>query len=252
MTIWKLAILEDNQELLEDRKRNLQVIENVEVVASADNSVDFLRQVREIKPDAILVDIDLKNDSMNGLDIAYKLNLPVLFVSSENAKHIKDIENLKLEHELIVDHITKPFTENAFIKTVKRFIKDIYIHNAAEFKFNEDQTRQGYKYDSIVFLSADKMEGSESNNKMVYFNNQPPKKLIDFSFKKMEDKGFQSHHFLTIHRSFRVNKRHIKRYDRERFVIIVDAYSSAGKLEEKQLPVSENFRPEIKKHIKPL
>jgi hypothetical protein len=35
-------------------------------------------------------------------------------------------------------------------------------------------------------------------------------------------------------------------------VIIVDAYSSAGKLEEKQLPVSENFRPEIKKHIKPL
>ena len=133
MTIWKLAILEDNQELLEDRKRNLQVIENVEVVASADNSVDFLKQVREIKPDAILVDIDLKNDSMNGLDRAYKLNLPVLFVSSENAKHIKDIENLKLEHELIVDHITKPFTENAFIKTVKRFIKDIYIHNAAEF-----------------------------------------------------------------------------------------------------------------------
>jgi DNA-binding LytR/AlgR family response regulator len=253
MKVWKLAILEDNQELLEDRKRNLQAIENVQVVASAHSSADFLKQVRETKPDAILVDIDLKNDSMNGLDIAYKLNLPVLFVSSENAKHIKDLENLKLEHDLIVDHITKPFTETAFIKTVQRFIKDIYIRNAAEFKLNENQTRQGYKYDSIVFLSADKMEGSESNNKMIYFNDQPPRKLVDFSFKTMEEKGFHPHHFLTIHRSFRVNKRHIKRYDRERFVIIVDAYSSStGKLEEKQLPVSENFRSEVKKHLKPL
>jgi DNA-binding LytR/AlgR family response regulator len=252
MKIWKLAILEDNQELLEDRKRNLQGIENALVVAASDNSADFLKQVRETKPDAILVDIDLKNDSMNGLDIAYKLNLPVLFVSSENAKHIKDFENLKLEHDLIVDHITKPFTDKAFIKTVERFIKDIYIRNAAEFKINENQTRQGYAYDSIDFLSADKMEGSESNNKMIYFNNQPPKKLIDFSFKKMEDNGFHPQHFLTIHRSFRVNKRHIKHFDRERFVIIVEAYSSKGNLEEKQLPVSENFRSEVKKHLKTL
>lgn len=252
MKIWKLAVLEDDQELLEDRKRNLQRIENVIVVAASYNSADFLKQVRETNPDAILVDIDLKNDSMSGLDIAYKLNLPVLFASSENARHIKDFENLKLEHDLIVDHITKPFTDNVFIKTVQRFIKDIYIRNAVEFKLIEHQTRQGYAYDSIVYLSADKMEGSESNNKMIYFNDQPPKKLIDFSFKTMEDRGFHSQHFLTIHRSFRVNKRHIKRFDRESSVIFVDAYSSKGNLEEKQLPVSENYFSEVKKHLKPL
>jgi DNA-binding LytR/AlgR family response regulator len=252
MKIWKLAILEDNDELLEDRKRNLESIEHACVVAASNNSTDFLRQVRETKPDAILVDIDLRNDSMNGLDIAYKLNLPVLFVSSDNPRHIKDLENLKLEHDLIVDHITKPFTDKAFIKTVERFIKDIYIRNAAEYKFQESQTRQGYHYDKIVFLSADKMEGSESNNKMIYFNDQPPKKLIDFSFKNMENHGFHPHHFLTIHRSFRVNKRHIKHYDKERFVIIVDAYSSTGKLEEKKLPVSENYRVEVRKYFKTL
>ncbi len=251
MKIWKLALLEDNIELLEDRKKNLACIENVSVVVASNNSTDFLKNVRETKPDAILVDIELKNDSMSGLDIAYKLNLPVLFVSSENARHIKDLEHLKLEHDLVVDHITKPFTDNAFIKSVRRFINDLNIQNVAEFKLNESHTRQGFPYDSIVFLSADKMEGSESNNKMIYFNDQLPKKLIDFSFKKMEDHGFHPHHFLTIHRSFRVNKRNIKRYDRERFMIIVDAYSSTGKLEEKQLPVSENFRTEVKKLIKP-
>lgn len=252
MKIWKLAILEDNRELLEDRKRNLESIENVRVVSASDKSTDFLNQIRESKPEAILVDIDLREDSMTGMDIAYKLNLPVLFVSSDNAHHIKDIENLKLENDLIVDHITKPFTDSTFIKTVQRFIKDIYIHNASEYKFQENQTRQGFFYDSIVFLSADKMHGSESNNKMIYFNNQLPKKLVDFSFKKMEDNGFHTHHFLTVHRSFRVNKRHVKHYNRERNVILVDAVSSTGKLEEKEIPVSENYRVEVRKGLKSL
>ena len=250
MTIWKLALLEDNKELLNDRKKNLETIDNVKVVAWATNSEEFLSKVNETKPDAILVDIDLNGDSMNGLDVAYKLNLPVLFVSSENAKHIKDIENLKRDQDLIVDHITKPFSDATFIKTVQRFVKDIYIRNAAEFKLLESHTRNGLPYDSIVFMSADKMEGSESNNKLIYFNNQPHKKLIDFSFSKMENHGFHSSHFLTIHRSFRVNKRNVKKYDHTRFIVVVDAFSSTGKLEEKYLPVSENYRSEIRKYFK--
>lgn len=247
MTIWKIALLEDNIEFLLDRIRNLESIEQVKVVAHATNSEKFLELVKQTKPDAIQVDIELKNDSMSGLDIAYKLNLPVLFVSSENAKHIKDIEHLRIEQDIVVDHITKPFTENAYIKGVHRFIKDLYIRNASEFKINSNHTGTGIPYDSIVFLTSDKMEGSESNNKMIYFNNQPPKKLVDFSFTKMSEKGFQTSHFITIHRSFRVNIKHIKKYDHLKFVVEVEAYSSKGKLELKKLPVSENFRPAIRK-----
>lgn len=247
MTIWKLALLEDNLDFLQDRIRNLESIEHVKVVGSATNSNDFLKLVQQTNPDAILVDIELHNDSMSGLDIAYKLNLPVLFVSSENAKHIKDLEHLKIEQDLVVDHITKPFTESAFLKSVHRFVKDIYIRNASEFKMNLKQTRNGIPYETIVFLSSDKMEGSESNNKMIYFNNQPPKKLVDFSFSKMEEKGFHPNQFVTIHRSFRVNIQQIKRYDQSKFVVEVEAVSSTGKLELKALPVSENFRPAVRK-----
>ena len=36
MTIWKLALLEDNKELLNDRKKNLETIDNVKVVAPSE------------------------------------------------------------------------------------------------------------------------------------------------------------------------------------------------------------------------
>lgn len=55
MKVWKLAILEDNQELLDDRKRNLEKIDNVKVVASAANSVDFLQQIRETKENKLIL-----------------------------------------------------------------------------------------------------------------------------------------------------------------------------------------------------
>jgi hypothetical protein len=41
----------------------------------------------------------------------------------------------------------------------------------------------------------------------------PSEKLIDFSFTKMEEKGLYSTQFVTIHKSFRVNKKYISKYD---------------------------------------
>ncbi len=184
---------------------------------------------------------------MTGLDIAFKLKLPVLFVSNENGRHIKDFESLKRDYDLIVDHITKPFSNEDFIKTVKLFIKDIYIRKDSEFKLPKDKTKTGIPYESIVFISSDKMEGSESNNKMIYFNDRLPQKLIDFSFSSMEKNGFDPTNFIKIHRSFRVNKNNIKNIDKSKNTVVIVAYSSSGKIEEKHLPISENYRSEIKK-----
>ena len=250
MSIWKLALLEDNLAFLKDRMRDLETLENVKVVASATNSIDFLQQVELTNPDAILVDIELRNDSMNGLDIAYKLNLPVLFVSSENAQHIKQIEHLKLEQELVVEHLTKPFTVKDFKKCVTRFLKDVKTAQRRVFKYKSKDSNRTVEFDSIVFLSSDKMEGSESNNKMIYFSNQLPDKLIDFSFSKMEERGFDKSEYITIHRSFRVNKNKIIRYDYSKSIVVVEYFSKQGKLEHKELEISENYRSIIREIMK--
>lgn len=250
MSIWKLALLEDNLAFLQDRLRDLETLENVKVVAAATNSSEFLKEVERTKPDAILVDIELRNDSMNGLDVAYKLNLPVLFVSSENAKHIKQIEHLKFEQELVVEHITKPFTAKDFLKSVSRFLKDVKTAQQRFFKYRSKDSDRIVEFDAIVFLSSDKMEGSESNNKMIYFTNQLPDKLIDFSFSKMEERGFDTSQYITIHRSFRVNKNKIIRYDYSKSIVVVEFLTKHGKLEHKELDISENYRSTIREIMK--
>ena len=55
---------------------------------------------------------------MKGMEMAFKLKITVLFVSSDTSKYIKVIEKLKSEYDLCVDHITKPFTEKEFLKTI--------------------------------------------------------------------------------------------------------------------------------------
>jgi DNA-binding LytR/AlgR family response regulator len=250
MAIWKLALLEDNPDLLQDRILDLEKMDDVMVVAHATNSSDFLKQVAQTNPDAILLDIELRNDSMNGLDIAYKLNLPVLFVSSENAKHIKQLEHLKLEQDLVVDHITKPFTSKDFTKSVTRFLKDLKIAQPKLFKYKSKDTYRSVEFDSIVFLMSDKMEGSESNNKMIHFKNSPPDKLIDFSFSKMEDLGFDKSQFIKIHRSFRVNKNKIIRFDFSKSIVVVKYHSKNGKQEEIELEISENYRSAVREILK--
>ena len=78
---FKVAILEDSKLLLKDLKQNLEATGLVEVVAWASSSDEFFTKLNDCRPEAVLMDIDLAGESITGIDIANKLQLPVLFVS---------------------------------------------------------------------------------------------------------------------------------------------------------------------------
>jgi len=241
----KVAILEDNKDQLKDRKLNLEESGLANVVVWATNSSEFFEKVNQEKPDALLLDIELgNNDSMSGLDVAYKLKLPVMFVSGYNAANLTKIENLNREFDFTVEHITKPFTDAEFIKTATRFLREVGEQLLSSFVYLDfkDTKRNKIAVDSIVYLCTDKANGSESNNKLIYFTDKKPEILIDFSFSKMELFGFNKNKFLTVHRSFIVNEKHIKSYKKSTHEIEVEFYNSAGKPERKLLRVSENFK----------
>lgn len=241
----KVGILEDNPSLLKDHKQNLEATELVEVVAFATNSTDFLSNEKTSKADALLLDIDLGGGSnMNGLEVAYKLKLPVLFVSGHNAANLKEIEKLESEFDLIVDHITKPFTEKEFLKKATKFLNEVLESIESKFivlDFEEDKHCK-IPIDTIVYLESDTGKSGASNNKRIYFTNKKPQLLFDFSFSKMTEKGFSKNKFLTVHRSYVVNEKHIKSYKKSTHEIEVEVFTSTGKKELKRLKVSENFK----------
>lgn len=243
----KVALLEDNKDQLKDRKINLEENGLAKVVVWSTNSSDFIEKVNNEKPDALLLDIDLGNDSMTGLDVAYKLKLPVMFVSGHNAKNLKDIESLQREFDFPVEHITKPFTDKDFIKTATRFLKEVNEQLKAAFIYLDfkDSKKNKIATDSIVYLESETGNSGASNNKRIYFTNRKPETLFDFSFSKMESQGFDNNLFVQTHKSFRVNAEKIKRYNNNH-TVDVEVMNENGKKEVKQIPVSENYQKPIK------
>lgn len=249
----KAALLDDNKTQLDHYTEILKNSGLVTILFSATNSDEFITNFKTQKPDLILVDIQLGNDSMTGIEVAYKLKTPVLFVSSNTKEYIKDIENLKRDYSICVDHITKPFTDTDFLKTTQRFLKEIELFANQEFVYLDfnDKKRNKILLDSIVYLNTSKSNGSISGNKQIFFTDNEFKTLIDFSFKtSMEEKGLTKNQFIEISKSCRVNKNHIKNFDKKNYTIEVDVFDKKTFSKTIILDISENYFSDIKKLLK--
>ena len=248
---YRIALLEDNTKQLEKLESYLRTISNVEVVLKSKTSDHFFNQFGSVHPDILIADLDLGNDSMIGIEVAQEIKIPVFFASNNTEKFVRSIEQLKRDAEICVDHITEPFKEEEFIKSFKRFLQEVAFFNSFQYvylDFNKTK-RNAIAIHEIVYLCADKMAGSESNNKQIHFINRSAENLIDFSFSKMEDKGFLKTQFVTIHKSFRVNKKYIKCYHKKDEEIEITIYDGSGKTKSHRLPVSENYHMVIKKEF---
>lgn len=252
MNLLRAALLDDNKEQLKKNQQLLEASGLVSVVLSSSTSESFLIEVKKAQPEVLFLDLNLGDSYMTGMEVAYELKLPVLFVSSNTAQYIKEIEKLKRDFDLCVDHLTKPFSEDDFIKTTQRFLKEVHFfkkENHVQLDFGSNK-RNRINIDDIVYLSSDKANGAESNNKLIHFINRKSENLIDFSFTKMEEKGLLKSQFITIHKSFRVNKIHIKHFDKKTVKIEVEVFHPIQKTEIIQLPVSENYFTEVKHYKK--
>ena len=248
---YRIALLEDNSKLLERLAEYILKIQNVEIVLKSKNSDDFFEQLKNKHIEILLADLDLGNDSMTGMEVAQELKIPVFFASVNTADYVENMEHLKRDAEICIDHITKPFTEEQFIKSFKRFLREVDFFSNSQYvylDFNKTK-RNKILIDDIVYLCADKELGSIFNNKQIYFTNRTPENLIDFSFSKMEEKGLLSTQFITIHKSFRVNKKHIQKYHPKTQEIEVKVFHKANMTETAKLSVSENYQNVIKKIV---
>lgn len=248
MSKLKVAILEDNKLLLKDLKENLENSGLVEVVAYALDTEELFDKIKSCTPEALILDIDIGSDSMNGLDVASKLQLPVLFVSGKTRDFFLNIEELNANSENIVEHLTKPITLNKLNKTLPKFIKQIRLMDSTQFVYLDflSSKRNKIAVSDIVFLETNKEHGSKSNNKRIYFTEREPETLVDFSFRTMKSMGLSENQFITIHKSFRVNMAHIMKYENASHQIVVKATDDQGAKKEFPLPVSINYQKHIR------
>ena len=254
----KVAILEDDKELLNDLKRSLEKTELVEVIVWASKSEEFLSKMSEIQkagnsPVAMILDIDLLGDSMSGIDIANKIRLPVLFVSGKVRDFYNDIETLNLSSQDSIEFITKPVTVEKLNKMLPKFITEIELRKEAKvtslvktvsLKLHTEGTKKINVSDIVLITS----KGQESGNKEIYFLNRKPAIIIDFTNRDIARFGLDENDFVTISKQEIVNKANAK-YDRTKKCVVVDITTVKSPLEVKCLKVSEDFESRVKKSL---
>lgn len=248
MSRLKVAILEDSKLLLKDLKTDLESTGLVHVVASSTESEEFIEKVKVADVQALVLDIDLAGDSMSGLDVAKYLNKPVLFVSGKTMEYVHQIEEHNFSSDIPVEHVTKPVGLERLKQVLPKFISRVEQFEQTSFIRLDFANSKGnrIRLDEIVFLETEVGKGGQSGNKVIYFKDRAPERIIDRSFPILESMGLSRHKFITPHKSYRVNASCILKYDSSDHQIEVNASNGNGTTVYR-ISVSENYRPGIRK-----
>lgn len=249
----RIALIEDEEIFLNDRKEDLEELEGIEVVFTASSANSFMEQWKALTNplDALVTDIDL-GSQYTGIDIAMKVNKPTFFISGFTKEHLESIEQLE-DNVSIVEHLSKPFSTERFKNRMLDFCRKIRLNLKEELtitlKGEYNRSIQVLVRD-IVYLQTDKNHGASSGNKRIYFTNRAPLTLNDFSFSRIADWGSEDDCFVQIHKSTYVNHRHCEKIEREKgkFHIVVTFVDDKGEEKTDSLPVSESYYRNIKKY----
>jgi len=193
---------------------------DVKIEATCANSAIAKQQIEAIKPDVVFLDIQMPGQT--GLEMIAELtvkNFEIIFVTAHNEYILQALQYSA------ADYLLKPVDEDRLIEAVQRAGKrlkegkkeeltETLLHNLSN-KGNPTEMRlclptlKGFiilKLDEIIYCEAERsytifhLEG----NKPVIVS----KPLLDYE-NLLGDAGF-----LRIHKSFLINLRHVKEYQR--------------------------------------
>jgi DNA-binding LytR/AlgR family response regulator len=247
----KVAVLDDNQFLLNQLLVDLEKIEEVEIAFSSTNGQDFLTQISDAgqQVDLLLSDIELEQENLSGLDIATILKKPVLFISGKSREYLERIENINLDYDFPVEFISKPITETRLKKAILKISDEIQWWLAKSekrwIKLKINSELRDVNPDEIVYIES---ITDGSNNKKIYFIDGTIENLFNFSFKEMIYKGLDESDFLKINQSCRVNRKHILNIEKGTMNLLVSCPNKGASFT--SLKISETNFPNIKKLVK--
>lgn len=205
----KVAVLEDSELLLDELIYKIKHYDLADVCVYATNSSDFLEGFDQKKTiiEALVLDIDLTGDSMNGIDIAHHLKLPVLFITGKTREYIDRIEDLKIFNEEPIEFLTKPGSDEKLIKVFQKFHRQIKTSNKSKYlELNfKDSLFKRIQQDEIILIRRKK--GSVSNNKEIFLkSHSEPLEVSKIAMNKFFELGLSQDKFLKTHQSYIVNK----------------------------------------------
>lgn len=193
-----------------------ELMPDIQIVAEASNGREGFELAKQYQPDFLLLDIEMPEKT--GLQLAEELleialNTEIIFTT---AYSMYAIQTFRLS---AIDYLLKPIQENHLIEAIikvkekKKIAQDRKQLQTLIQNFQKDKPQMmclpilnGYEYVEVSQIEYIEAEGSYAN---IQLTNEK-KILISKNLKYFETSLQHFDFFLRVHRSFLVNKNHIK------------------------------------------
>jgi len=219
--------------LIDDEPDAIDVIESIivdkkedyKIVAKTTNPIEGIGLILKHKPDVVFLDIEMPE--MNGfqlLESIPNIDFEVIFATAYENYAIKAIK------ENALDYILKPATipevlsalekakskrqqEKVDLSKYTEFLDDIKTNRFQRIKIPTSNGFELIESDDLIFIDAD---GAYTT---AHFKDNE-ELIISKPIKQIESL-LNSENFFRIHRSYIVNKNHIKRFARDKYALIM-------------------------------
>jgi len=217
----RALIIDDEQDGTSTLKKMLdQNCRHVDVVGTSANAFDGRKQLEELKPDLVFLDIQMPG--MSGLDMLAEMdtrNFEVIFVTAHNQYMLQALQFSA------ADYLLKPVDEDRLAEAMQRVEKrllqkddnrsiDALLYNLQKAGSPNEMklcipTLKGFvvlKLEDIIVCEAEK------NYTIIHLKD---KKSITVSRPLLDyEKILEGTTFLRVHRTFLINLQHVKEYHR--------------------------------------
>ena len=224
----KALIVEDEEPAREIVKSYLNKFKNIELVGEAADGFNGLKQINELKPDLLFLDIQMPK--LTGFEILELINhTPVIIFTTAY-----DQFALKAFEMNATDYLLKPFSSDRFDAAIQKAIEKINAKSTelpVIKKLVETVDEKTETIDRVVVKTGNKIKVIPSG-RIIYIEAQDDYVMIYSEdgkhLKEKTMKYFETHldpdHFIRIHRSYIVNVNFIvqlEHFTKESYVVIL-------------------------------
>ena len=216
----KTVIIDDEPAMQEVNSSLLaEYFPEISLMGIADSVETGVRLIQKVKPDLVLLDIEIKGGS--GFHVLQKLrpyNFKVVFITAFDNYAIKAI---KFSAH---DYILKPVNETEFQQAIERTIADIKKNTDTQLQANilMDSFRKEIQSKKLVLKTSDSMnivdisdiQFCQSDNSYTTFYLSGNEQIIVSKSIKEYVEILQDYGFFRPHQSYLVNLNHVKKIDK--------------------------------------
>ncbi len=245
----KAVIIDDEQLAREIIKIYLKKFDRIELVGESSNGFDGIKQISELKPDLIFLDIQMPK--LTGFEMLELIDEPpvIIFTTAFDQYAIRAFE------VNATDYLLKPFSEERFSEAISKTIKQLTNRNESKRKINSlikevehraeflerIVVKNGQKI-SVIAIDEIKYIEAQDDYTMLYtekgnFLKQKTMKFFEANLDPSE--------FIRIHRSYFVKLAVVKQielFEKESYRVILN--------DGMKLPISKSGYQKLKELFK--